>query len=463
MAAALDIFNAAKNILETNENSALKSAANEEKSEHKFIELSNVTDAAVASLFMNGKPEEHYVNERPILAIIIGAPGVGKTSQAYRFLNHYLARKNVVKQAGVHLTYDDFYNVSLDTLIQSVVPYRDATMQTHNDLRRREGTYSRDKKYKLPLTDAQYAAFSDMYLQIVQSKHPDFSVAEQTTKLRMKLGLKTVKGGVIRTKPRDNAKPGLEYYCKHCREWFKTKKTVSDHYAKYGEPASPVQNAASVANAAAAPASVANAAAAPASVTNAAAAPASVANAAVAPANSVAQMAHVIKRNGSLLNAMYNGLEYGLTHSFNVLFDTTLKDTKKKIDDRVLPILLRPEVNKYKIIIIHVTAKEAEVKQRLQKRHIEMIHDNFLRAVNPNLANTFIVQNKNGYEDAFRAYKDSANPLLKDSKYVPSDFKFYEVVNSHGVPHPEVTNSPFYSPQKSPKYTYGHTMKKPKF
>lgn len=446
MAAALDVFNAAKNMLETNEKSALKNAANEEKSEHKFIELTNVTETAVASLFMNGKPGEHYVNERPILAIIIGAPGVGKTSQAYRFLNHYLSRKNIVKQAGVHLTYDDFYNVSLDTLIHTVVPYRDATMQTHNDLRRYEGTYSRDKKYKQPLTDAQYAAFSDMYLQIVQSKRPDFSVSEQTTKLRTKLGLKTVKGGVIRTKPRGNAKPGLEYYCKHCREWFKTKKTVTDHYAKYGEPASPVQNAASVANAAAAPISVA---------------PIS-----VAPANAVAQMAHVIKRNGSLLDAMYNGLEYGLTHSFNVLFDTTLKDTKKKIDDRVLPILLRPDVNKYKIIIIHVTAKEAEVKQRLQKRHIEMIHDNFLRAVNPNLANAFIVQNKNGYEDAFRAYKDPANLLLKDSKYAPFDFKFYEVVNSHGVPHPEVTNSPFYSPQKSPKspkYNHVYTMKKSKF
>lgn len=447
MAAALDIFNAAKNMLEVNENSALKNAVNEEKSEHKFIELTNVTEAAVASLFMKGKSEAHYMNERPILAIIIGAPGVGKTSQAYQFLNHYLSRKNVVKQAGVHLTYDDFYNVSLDTLVHTVAPYRDATIQTHNDLRRREGTYSRDKKYKQPLTDAQYAAFSDMYLQIVQSKRPDFSVAEQTAKLRTKLNLKTVKGGVIRTKPRENAKPGLEYYCKHCTGWFKTKKTVTDHYAKFGEPASPVQNAA----ASVVPANV------------------MLTNAANAVPVQAAQMAQVIRKNGSLLDAMYNGLEYGLTHSFNVLFDTTLRDTKKKIDDRVLPILLRPDVNKYKIIIIHVTAKEAEVKQRLQKRHIEMIHDNFLRAVNPNMAGAFIVQNKNGYEDAFRAYKDPANLLLKDSKYVPFDFKFYEVVNSHGIPHPEVTNSPFYSPQKSPKspkspkYAHGHTMKKSKF
>ena len=435
MAAALEnAFNMAKNVLQ----------GNEEKNGY-FKELNNVKEEEVARLFMSGQPPEQFMGERPILAIVVGAPGVGKTSRSHYFLNRYLAHKNVIREAGVHLTYDNFYNVSLDTLVQNVKPYRNATRQTHDAVRKAQGTYSKDNRYKQPLTEDQYAAFSDMYLQIVQSKNPNFSIPNQTAKLRTKLGLKPMQGGTIRTKPRSNLKPGLEYHCKHCDGWFKTKKTVTDHYAKYGEPASPVENAGNAGNAE-------NAAAAPAP------APAPVAAAAIVQA---------VKKSGSLLNAMYDGLEYGLKHSFNVLFDTTLNGTRKKIDERVLPILLRPEITKYKVIIMHITATEADVKHRLQKRHVEMVYEGFLRAVNPKMAGKFITDNQNGFNDAFQAYKDPANKLLAGSKYAPFDFKFFEVINSHGAAPPELTDSPFYSPKKSPspkspKYSHGQTMKKSK-
>jgi replication-associated recombination protein RarA len=59
--------------------------------------------------------------------ILWGPPGVGKTSKSNEIIK---------KELG--LSYDDFYNISLDSLVERVKPYRKASKRLYNTLKNKK-------------------------------------------------------------------------------------------------------------------------------------------------------------------------------------------------------------------------------------------------------------------------------------------------------------------------------------
>jgi hypothetical protein len=88
--------------------------------------------------------------ERPQLFIVGGSPGVGKTTQIGQIIRKMGHDPNA------------FYNVSLDSIVENVKPYRIATKLIYDDLKSRRGND--------PLTDKDLALLSEIYLGTITSK-----------------------------------------------------------------------------------------------------------------------------------------------------------------------------------------------------------------------------------------------------------------------------------------------------
>lgn len=107
----------------------------------------------IVRIFSNGKSMHQLQpaeGERPQLFIVGGSPGVGKTSQ----IGHMIQKMGHDPNA--------FYNVSLDSIVENVKPYRIATKIIYDDLKRHRGND--------PLTDKDLALLSEIYLGTITSK-----------------------------------------------------------------------------------------------------------------------------------------------------------------------------------------------------------------------------------------------------------------------------------------------------
>jgi predicted ABC-type ATPase len=128
-----------------------------------FTKSSNITLDRVMHLF---GADKIVPQEDPLFVFVIGSPGVGKTTQTRRYFGEL---------------YDSMYNVSLDTIVEHIEPYRNMTLHA----------YKNKVAHKKNLNENNYAHFSTIYLPIIQSEESNFSIANQNIKLRKKLGLIT--------------------------------------------------------------------------------------------------------------------------------------------------------------------------------------------------------------------------------------------------------------------------------
>jgi hypothetical protein len=124
---------------------------------HHSVRISSLQNEDILQkiihIFSNGKSMRQLQpaeGERPQLFIVGGSPGVGKTSQIGQ----------IIRKMG----YDPnaFYNVSLDSIVENVKPYRIATKIIYDDLKSRRGND--------PLTDKDLALLSEIYLGTITSK-----------------------------------------------------------------------------------------------------------------------------------------------------------------------------------------------------------------------------------------------------------------------------------------------------
>ena len=97
-------------------------AASPRKGVPQFKKLQNVTPEAVEKLFM---PTKNPISKDPVLVIAIGSPGVGKTTSLIDVLNN----EPLLKAHGI--TYNHFYNVSLDKIAEHIKPYRNETVKAY--------------------------------------------------------------------------------------------------------------------------------------------------------------------------------------------------------------------------------------------------------------------------------------------------------------------------------------------
>jgi signal recognition particle GTPase len=117
------------------------------------IEFRTLKDAQditkIVSIFSHGVKESTLKSPTPIFVVIVGAPGVGKTTQA----------KKILLEHGHQ--YENCYNVSLDSLVERVRPYRITTKLLYDEMR---------KKRLEQLTDEDYAVLNEVYMATIRSK-----------------------------------------------------------------------------------------------------------------------------------------------------------------------------------------------------------------------------------------------------------------------------------------------------
>jgi len=121
------------------------------------VQISSLKNAnmleKIVRIFSNGKSMRQLQpaeGERPQLFIVGGSPGVGKTTQIGQIIRKMGHDPNA------------FYNVSLDSIVENVKPYRIATKLIYDDLKSRRGND--------PLTDKDLALLSEIYLGTITSK-----------------------------------------------------------------------------------------------------------------------------------------------------------------------------------------------------------------------------------------------------------------------------------------------------
>jgi hypothetical protein len=113
----------------------------------------------ITKIFSNNKPN-YELRPNPQLVIVVGAPGVGKTTKSAEIIK---------KQLG--LNYNDFYNISLDSLVEKVKPYRASTKQLYNTLKAKK-----DKLGISELNEKNFGLLSEMYLPTIMSNKSNFSI-----------------------------------------------------------------------------------------------------------------------------------------------------------------------------------------------------------------------------------------------------------------------------------------------
>jgi hypothetical protein len=285
----------------------------------------------IAKIFAKDKPN-YELKPNPQFVIVVGAPGVGKTTKSQQIIK---------KELG--LNYDDFYNISLDSLVERVKPYRNVTRRLHKALK--------DKKSSLgvsELNEKNFGLLSEVYLPTIMSNKSNYSTkVTEASKMEKILAL------------------GDEV----ALEALKKKKSSPR------EPASGLKH----------------------------------------------------------LNDMRKeGLIYGVMNGLNIIYDTTLTKSKDKIKLDIMPILEMNKNTKYNIIVILVTAKVKNIQNRIKGRHNKMLLENdpYIRAINPNLTEMFVKDNKDGFDNAKNYFKSKKYEMENPSTvYSTNDFKFIEIDN----------------------------------
>jgi len=277
-----------------------------------FKKLENVTINSVVEIFADKainelKPKN---SKNPYCIILGGAPGVGKTTKAKEILR------------DLHMDYDNFYNVSLDRIVERIQPYRNISKNLYNTL-----------KSKKQLNNKNYGLLSELYLPTITSRNSNFSLESTRNSKLKKIN------NIPKSSKRKRTKPSQK----------------------------------------------------------------------------------------SLINIRKDAFEYGVMKGLNIIYDTTFNNTNK-ISKDIMQVMEKSEV-KYNIIVILVTADVNTIKNRIRKRHNEMISHSFIRAINPNLTERFIQDNKTGFENAKKYFTGTYQKDNPDTRYTPDDFTFIEVEN----------------------------------
>jgi hypothetical protein len=225
-----------------------------------------------------------------------------------------------------------FYNVSLDSIVENVKPYRIATKLIYDDLKSRRGND--------PLTDKDLALLSEIYLGTITSKREMMYLTHTVHRL-----LDKIEQGNAEKKPVK----------------AKKKEDVYDAFP-------------------------------------------------------------------TLIERRLEGLEEGIKHGVNIIYDVTFQGRTNVVARDLMPILNKyAEMGhpKYDIHIVLISSTPQRIRRQLQMRHEEMLSgpDAFIRAIPPRMIERYIEENQVGY------YKIQEDARKADGYYEPSDFHFKRIAN----------------------------------
>ena len=299
----------------------------------------------------------------PTFVLLVGSPGAGKTSQLPFILQYAKIDKDV----------DEFYYASLDRLAEQVEPYRELTHRFHQTLVHR--------RQPAPLTNENIGLLGEIYLPMVKSTASNFSLAAKEQASMKKLDLSSTAAAAANVRMPMAAKPS--------RSSKKANASLGKRHAMNSRKS--YQRGTKT-------------------------------RAKRAPKASAASTKLV-----SLADMVWSGLEYGIEHGYNIVYDTTFDGNFTKLKDHIMPMLEKHiDQVKYRIVVIHVTAPPEVIADRLRMRYRHMAnHHEWIRAVDPRRADIFRKKNQEGYEKA-EAYftKDKLYDYLRGRKYTHHDFTF---------------------------------------
>ena len=393
---------------------SVAAAASPRKGVPRFSKLKNVTPAAVNALFT---PVHNPTSVHPVLIIAVGSPGVGKTSTLKKILNN----EPLLEDLGI--TYNHFYNISLDTLVEHVQPYRNLTRKVHNEYKAAKKinylrTNPNNTYYNYELSNSDYGDFSTMYLQMIRSDQPNFSLEAEEARLRGKLQLPEmviprkhtntpIKQRPIKQSPIKQSPGGFEIVldpkdgkekckCPNCGGLYAGEATPKKH-KEQGCP----------------------------------------------PSSRRSTVTHADQKGGSLKTMLDDAIERAIASGYNIIYDTTFGGNTNKVDN-IMDILIKHPTHKYKIFIIHIAASESEIVERIKRRHLHMIahynnnnkkrseENRYLRAIRSTLTKKYITENKLGFYSVRKKYTNPKDAIFKNKKYSPEDFIFKAFINPEG-------------------------------
>jgi len=261
-------------------------------------------------------------NETPYFIVLVGSPGVGKTTTI----------KNIIKDR-LGKSYHNFFHISLDFIVERVQPYRNSTNKAYKNLK--------GNRKNTNVTNENFAKLSKFYLSYIGSKTENFKTLKNTT--------------------------------------FKK--------IKYNEP---------------------------------------------------------------LYDLVDTGIIHGIKNRYNIIYDTTFDGSYKKLNKIVTYLennqKEHPDKNKYKIMVILVTASDEVVESQLRKRHRNMIKEGYIRAINiSQVRKKFIKDNKLGFNAAKQYYRNNINNQKHNKSvlhynnekdkhfYNTDDFEFIEIDNTRRI------------------------------
>lgn len=143
------------------------------------------------------------IPDEPTLVILVGSPAVGKTTQARRILAEH------------GMNYDDFYNVSLDSLAEVTQPYRNTTRDFYKAYIERKPNAAVTEP--VPPTEIHpihenMGKFSGFYLTAIQSKRNNFGMTESLRIAKQRLNTPGYKPSSKNKRDANTKKPELEGY-----------------------------------------------------------------------------------------------------------------------------------------------------------------------------------------------------------------------------------------------------------
>ena len=411
---------------------------------HSLEDAQNIEK--ISKIFSHSRHISHFKpssSERPILIIIAGSPGVGKTKQ----LQHFL------KLQGFDS--DRFYQVSLDSLVEHVSAYRTATVQLYDKLLL--------SKKGQPLDDKDYGTLGSVYSTMISSKKSDFGLPEAIERISEKIKtseeVPEVLGG-MRINRKHNFTKSKAYFERNrvCRQFMLLTKSLKES-AKKGNVKSKhlletlkqkliqiMKNKSLKKSLNKLPNKVPN------KLSNRSL------NKSLKKVEEIAfknnmfrvtsqtqkQALHDKQDTKSKQDSLFNlnemrskGFEYGVKEGVNIVYDMTLTASGSKVKDDIMKILehYRPlSSQKYLIKILLIKASPETIQQRIRSRHQTMIYglNSYIRAINPNLKTIekFIEENQKGF-NTLKTYFTS--PTYKSSNnstaYTSDDFEFIEIEN----------------------------------
>lgn len=125
----------------------------------------------IAKIFANGKPN-FELKPTPYCVVIVGAPGVGKTTKS----------REIIKKE-LNLNYNDFYNISLDSLVERVKPYRNTTKRLYNTLKAKKLSLNQE------LNNSNIGLLSEVYLPTIISTNSNFTLGKTEAVKRSKISV----------------------------------------------------------------------------------------------------------------------------------------------------------------------------------------------------------------------------------------------------------------------------------